>query len=30
MWNSFKEIKKRADLVLPGHDIRVFNASVYP
>jgi N-acyl homoserine lactone hydrolase len=25
MWNSFKEIKRRADLVLPGHDIRVFD-----
>jgi glyoxylase-like metal-dependent hydrolase (beta-lactamase superfamily II) len=30
MWSSLKEIKKRADLVLPGHDIRVFNRKVYP
>lgn len=30
MWNSFKEIKRRADLVLPGHEIRVFNRNSYP
>ena len=30
MWNSFKEIKKRADLVLPGHDMRVFRQISYP
>jgi N-acyl homoserine lactone hydrolase len=30
MWNSFKEIRKRADLVLPGHDARVFNKQSYP
>ena len=30
MWNSFKEIKKRADLVLPGHDARVFQRQSYP
>jgi glyoxylase-like metal-dependent hydrolase (beta-lactamase superfamily II) len=30
MWNSFKEIKKRAELVLPGHDIRVFLRRSYP
>ncbi len=30
MWNSFSEIKKRADIVLPGHDMRVFEKSVYP
>ena len=30
MWNSFKEIKKRADLVLPGHDMRVFQRVSYP
>jgi hypothetical protein len=30
MWNSFKEIKKRADIVLPGHDMRVFDRVSYP
>ena len=30
MWESFKEIKKRADLVLPGHDLRVFARPSYP
>ena len=30
MWNSFKEIKRRADLVLPGHDARVFDRQSYP
>ena len=30
MWNSFKEIKRRAGLVLPGHDARVFNRPCYP
>ena len=30
MWNSFKELKHRADLVLPGHDARVFDQECYP
>jgi glyoxylase-like metal-dependent hydrolase (beta-lactamase superfamily II) len=30
MWNSFKEIRKRADIVLPGHDCRVFHRKSYP
>jgi len=30
MWESFKEIKKRADLVLPGHDMRIFDRPSYP
>ena len=30
MWNSFKEVKKRGGLVLPGHDARVFNRPCYP
>ncbi len=30
MWNSFKEIKKRADIVLPGHEMRVFERVSYP
>jgi hypothetical protein len=30
MWNSFGEIKRRADLVLPGHDARVFDKQSYP
>jgi glyoxylase-like metal-dependent hydrolase (beta-lactamase superfamily II) len=30
MWNSFKDIKQRADLVLPGHDARVFRRPSYP
>jgi hypothetical protein len=30
MWNSFKEIRRRADIVLPGHDCRVFSRKSYP
>jgi glyoxylase-like metal-dependent hydrolase (beta-lactamase superfamily II) len=30
MWNSFKEIKRRADIVLPGHDPSVFDKPCYP
>ena len=30
MWNSFKEIRDRADIVLPGHDCKVFYRQSYP
>ncbi|MGA2991216.1 MAG: N-acyl homoserine lactonase family protein [Candidatus Korobacteraceae bacterium] len=30
MWNSFKEIKRRGGLVLPGHDNSVFDRPCYP
>ena len=30
MWNSFKEIKRRGDIVLPGHDPSVFDKPCYP
>ena len=30
MWNSFKEIRKRADIVLPGHECKVFHRQSYP
>lgn len=29
-WRSLEEIVRRADVVLPGHDSRVFDAQVYP
>ena len=30
MWNSFKEIRNRADIVLPGHECKVFHRQSYP
>jgi N-acyl homoserine lactone hydrolase len=29
-WRSMEEIVRRADVVLPGHDIRVMDFEVYP
>jgi len=29
-WNSLEEIVRRADVILPGHDMKVFEHEVYP
>ncbi len=29
-WHSLEEITRRADVVLPGHDLAVFDSAIYP